>query len=467
MCNFSTNKVINDSAVKFGTSGARGLVVDFTASVTQAYVINFISVLQKKEAVKTVAIAIDNRPSSYAIALDCVNALISVGVDYNFYGVVPTPALANYAFQNNIPAIMVTGSHIPFDRNGLKFYTSKGEITKTEELEITSCDNTFKVKESITELKINSEARDSYIKRYTEFFPKDCLHSMRIGIYEHSSAGRDLYRKIFEDLGATVISLGRTQGFVSIDTEAVSEDDKQRAKAWRKEYKLDALFSTDGDGDRPLLTDEHGEWLRGDILCILCAIALKIDAVATPISSNSLVSLCQKFSKVLFTKIGSPYVIDGLMDLQQKYNSVAGFEANGGFILVSEIHGDHTSLPALPTRDSVLPALVVLANYGRSGISDAINALPQRFTYSDRIQNFPADISKKLIEMGQRDPHKLMNILDISLGMVNRDYTDGVRLTLVDSSIIQIRSSVNTPELRIYSESSSQEKSMYYVFSCM
>ncbi|HFV9062243.1 TPA: hypothetical protein ACM5K1_004167, partial [Escherichia coli] len=65
------------------------------------------------------------------------------------------------------------------------------------------------------------------------------------------------------------------------------------------------------------------------------------------------------------------------------------------------------------------------------------------------------------------EPHKLMNNLDISINMGNRDYTDDVRLTLVDSSIIQIRSSVNTPELRIYSESSSQEKSMYYVFSCM
>lgn len=60
-----------------------------------------------------------------------------------------------------------------------------------------------------------------------------------------------------------------------------------------------------------------------------------------------------------------------------------------------------------------------------------------------------------------------MNNLDISINMGNRDYTDDVRLTLVDSFIIQIRSSVNTPELRIYSESSSQEKSMYYVSSCM
>lgn len=60
-----------------------------------------------------------------------------------------------------------------------------------------------------------------------------------------------------------------------------------------------------------------------------------------------------------------------------------------------------------------------------------------------------------------------MNNLDISINMGNRDYTDDVRLTLVDSSIIHIRSSVNTPELRIYSESSSQEKSMYYVSSCM
>jgi phosphomannomutase len=50
-----------------------------------------------------------------------------------YYGVVPTPALAYVAQENNIPAIMVTGSHISFDRNGLKFYRPDGEISKAYE----------------------------------------------------------------------------------------------------------------------------------------------------------------------------------------------------------------------------------------------------------------------------------------------------------------------------------------------
>lgn len=38
-----------------------------------------------------------------------------------------------------MPAIMVSGSHIPFDRNGLKFYRAEGEISKQDELRILGC----------------------------------------------------------------------------------------------------------------------------------------------------------------------------------------------------------------------------------------------------------------------------------------------------------------------------------------
>ncbi|MCV5942142.1 phosphomannomutase, partial [Escherichia coli] len=85
----------------------------------------------------------------------------------------------------------------------------------------------------------------------------------------------------------TVVSLGRTDKFVPIDTEAVSESDREKAKKWIKEHELDLIFSTDGDGDRPLVSDENGCWLRGDILGLLCSWALKAEAVAIPISCNT------------------------------------------------------------------------------------------------------------------------------------------------------------------------------------
>ncbi len=54
-------------------------------------------------------------------------------------GRVPTPALALAGLARVVPSIMVTGSHIPFDRNGIKFYTPRGEISKQDEQPILDC----------------------------------------------------------------------------------------------------------------------------------------------------------------------------------------------------------------------------------------------------------------------------------------------------------------------------------------
>lgn len=136
------------------------------------------------------------------------------------------------------------------------------------------------------------EAAISYCERYSSLFAADLLAGKRIGIYEHSSAGRDLYAPLLKQLGAEVVSLERSDEFVPIDTEAVGEEDKAKARRWSAEYGLDAIFSTDGDGDRPLVADENGEWLRGDILGLLCASALGIEAVAIPVSCNTAVASC-------------------------------------------------------------------------------------------------------------------------------------------------------------------------------
>ena len=459
-----SSKVIKDSGIQFGTSGARGLVEQFTTDACAAFTHAFMQCMQGQFEFKTVALAIDNRPSSPAMAKACIKALEQLGLEAVYYGVVPTPALAYVAMQDNIPCIMVTGSHIPFDRNGLKFYRPDGEISKADEQTILDADALFTSIGDLPELVVSQLAATGYIDRYTELFESSLLSGKRIGIYEHSSAGRDLYAPLFTRLGAEVVSLERSDEFVPIDTEAVADADKLKALNWSKKYHLDAIFSTDGDGDRPLVADEKGEWLRGDILGLLCSSAMNIEALAIPVSCNTVIEALEAFKHVERTKIGSPYVIAEFASLAKTYASVAGFEANGGYLLGSDVQVNGKTLKALPTRDAVLPALMLFAAAGENGISPLVNALPQRVTDSDRIQKFATEKSLQILADGRANPELLLAKLGFEKAVIkNVDVTDGLRLTLDNEDVIHLRPSGNAPELRCYAESTTIANAKHYV----
>ena len=460
----NSRSVIASSGIQFGTSGERGLVESFTPEVCAAFTHAFVNVMKDNFNFGKVAIGIDNRPSSEGMALACVNAAIEAGLEPVYYGVLPTPALAYQAMKDKVPCIMVTGSHIPFDRNGLKFYSPNGEISKSDEVKINTSEIAYECPNTEFKLEVSSTASSNYIERYTSLFNSDELIGKKVGIYEHSSAGRDLYHQIFESLGAEVVSLERSDEFVPIDTEAVSEEDRAKARLWSKEHGFDAIFSTDGDGDRPLVADENGEWLRGDILGLLTSMALNVDTLSVPVSCNTAIEKSQKFEKINRTKIGSPYVIAEFESLAKQYNTVAGFEANGGYLLGSDCVINGKNLIALPTRDAVLPALMLLTFSGNQPISQIVNKLPQRYTASDRIKNFATEKSKEIIETYRSKAAELLTLL----GIDNADVTDvntvdGLRMTLSDGDIIHLRPSGNAPELRCYAESNDEAKAAQLV----
>ncbi|MCE7622157.1 phosphomannomutase [Vibrio sp. LQ2] len=454
----NTKQVIAKSGIQFGTSGARGLVTQFTPEACAAYTIAFVTSLKEVYQFKRIAIAIDNRPSSPKIAQSCIAALMNVGIEHVYYGVIPTPALAYSAMQEGIPCIMVTGSHIPFDRNGLKFYTPRGEITKSDEQLITNIDCEFEPPQDFPVLIISKNAAQQYIERYTSLFDSCFLSGKRIGIYEHSSAGRDLYPEIFGTLGAEVISLGRSNDFVPIDTEAVTDEDKSKAKSWSNQYQLDFIFSTDGDGDRPLVAGEDGEWLRGDILGFLAAQEMNVEAVAIPVSCNTIISKSSVFSTVVLTKIGSPFVINEFSNLTKQYSTVAGFEANGGFLLGTDISINSKCLKALPTRDAVLPALMVLSAGIEQGIAPLVKKVSTRYTDSDRIPNFSNQRSQEILTQSYGKERLLLSKLGYDSDIVSIDVIDGLRITLANNDVIHLRPSGNAPELRCYAESDTVEK---------
>jgi len=459
----NTNIIIEQSGIAFGTSGARGLIADFNPNVCAAFAIAFIKSIDTEFSFTTVALAIDNRPSSYAIAQACAEGLKQLNINVVYYGVIPTPALAYKAMQDDMPCIMVTGSHIPFDRNGLKFYRPDGEITKADEHSILETSLEFSpLGENLAPLNESYAAKNAYIERYSALLSGDALVGKKIGIYEHSSAGRDIYKVLFERLGAEVRSLERSDTFVPIDTEAVSPEDRIKALDWSRQYNFDAIFSTDGDGDRPLLADENGCWLSGDTLGLLTSQLLNIEALAVPISCNTAIEKAGSFKRVIRTKIGSPYVISEFSMLREDYTRIAGFEANGGYLLGTDIEVNGKMLTALPTRDALLPVLIVLAQ--SNSVADMLLKLPKRFVASDRIKNFPTDKSNKIIIEATKEPKKLLAEIGFKeVAIEDMNTIDGLRLTFVDGQILHLRPSGNAPELRCYAESDTYLKATQLV----
>ena len=467
---FRLDELMTRSGVFFGTSGARGLVSEMTDEVCYAYTLAFLRSVAPDA--HQVIIGHDLRPSSPQITKACAAAISDAGMEVVYAGALPTPALACYAAYRNAPAIMVTGSHIPFDRNGIKFYRADGEISKADEQLIAS--SVVDVPEVIRPYPLaspNLVAINHYIARYVDFFGKVSLNGMRIAVYEHSSAARDVIRAILEALGAEVIALGRTETFVPIDTEAVRPEDIARAKKWADEHHFDALLSTDGDADRPLIADELGTWFRGDVVGILCAQFLEADVVVTPVSSNTAVEKCGSFRQVIRTRIGSPFVIAGMQSgAELENNGVVGYEANGGFLLGTDVTLYDACISALPTRDALLPMLALLALSRQQGVrlSALTASLPARYTASDRLQDFPTIKSAELIRRLAADVSAIGRLLAPTSGdCVGIDMTDGLRATFARGDIVHLRPSGNAPELRCYAEADTQAAAQRLCQACL
>jgi phosphomannomutase len=454
--------------VHFGTSGVRGLVTNMTDQLCYAYTQAFLGALAGDA--QQVVVGHDLRPSSLRIAAACIQAVSDSGRTAVFAGALPTPALAHYCASEQLPGIVITGSHIPFDRNGIKFYRADGEIGKADEQAI--LDAAIAVPDNLVPAPlppVDPQPVRRYVARYTRFFGEGALAGQRVALYEHSSVARDVLRDILEQLGAQVLPLGRTDTFVPIDTEAVRQEDIEQARAWAAQHRFDAILSTDGDGDRPLIGDANGVWMRGDIVGILCAQFLQAEAVVTPVSSNTAVEQCGSFQQVSRTRIGSPYVIAG-MQAAPDGAIVVGYEANGGFLLGSDVANERAVLTALPTRDAVLPMLALLrmASMKTCSIAQLSDALPRRFTASDRVQKIPSEISKSLIaELGQ-DLVAAAALLAPTSGPVRcLDATDGLRLTFETGDVVHLRPSGNAPELRCYAEANTQDRAQALCMACL
>jgi phosphomannomutase len=536
--------------LKFGTSGRRGLVADLTqleivinASAELAYLLSLPPEQGGIAAGSSVYLASDLRPSSTTfvpeqsnrgqIAQAIIFAVRNAGLQPVYLGAIPTPALTSYALAHKAASIMITGSHIPFDRNGYKTNSARGELLKKDEAPINDRAAAVRTQienqpaaaapfDSLGNLKpaaaplpaADWAARDAYLERYLDFFPPQMLSGKRILVYQHSAVGRDLLVELLQKFGASVIPAGRSDTFVPIDTEAIDAAQlaviQQLAEtAWKTHGPLDAVVSTDGDSDRPLILGVVPEgascrvrFFGGDLVGMVVAQYLNADAVVVPISCNDaldrgpLASLTEPK-----TKIGSPFVIAGMETaLARGKTRVVGWEANGGFLVGSDLTRNGRPLKALPTRDAFLPILSVLAAAAEANkpLTALFDALPHRYSKAALLREFPRAAALRIIQQfaapdasivdvyfsghesqiglatghRQRADELLTAAFDAlrsalekcfppALGfdrIVRINYTDGLRLYFANGDVAHVRPSGNADELRIYAVADSQQR---------
>ena len=489
--------------LKFGTSGRRGEVVHLTD--LEIY-INVLAELEYLQSLPPAAggivpgedfpLALDLRPSSGRLCRAIARAIADAGMHPVNMGRIPTPALMYYAVARGQGSIMVTGSHIPFDRNGYKLNTSRGELLKDHEQPINQAVRA--VRERIYGQPLANSPFDAngafksqpedaapasdaasllYLDRYLDFFGDFSgpgpLTGLRLAAYQHSAVGRDMLVDILQRLGAEVVACGRSEQFVPIDTENIEAAQLAAIQELADGAgRIDAVVSTDGDSDRPLLLGVDGGRVRffgGDLLGMLVAEFLGADAVVVPITCNDAIDR-GSLAPVLEpkTRIGSPYVIAGMETARAKgRRAICGWEANGGFLTGSDIERRGRVLKALPTRDALLPILAVLTASKEKGkpLVDLFAELPRRYSRAALVKNYSREQSRRVVERLSVPNEETRKTLErvfapaLGFGAITRlDYSDGVRIYFANGDVVHFRPSGNADEFRIYAVADSQQR---------
>jgi phosphomannomutase len=336
---------------------------------------------------------------------------------------------------------------------------------------------------------VSSEGEEEYVARYLSLFMDPPLQGEQIVVYQHSAVGRDLLVRVLEELGAEVIPVGRSdEEFIAVDTEDVTVEDERRYAEMVTKYGSDALVSTDGDGDRPLIVDETGRFRRGDVVGAVVARWLRADFAAVPISTVDSIDEYLGASAALHksliedlgldsddldpfeglelakTRIGSPFVIDAMMGAKSRgRKAIVGWEANGGFLTATDFEIADGTLSALPTRDAMLPILAVLIAASGRGvpISKLFSELPPRATRAGLLDDFPVEKSKAIVGRLEKERELIGRFFTRDHGfapvkLING--LDGLRITFENGDIAHLRPSGNAPQFRIYAVADTQKR---------
>ena len=360
----------------FGTSGIRGpadtlFTKDFCRNLGTVYG----AWLTSKGKEGYVAVAMDPRESSPVIKRHIISGLASQGWEILDEGVIPTPALTYFVKQSPSVGggVMITGSHITANLNGVKLFINGEEVSKVEELEIEKLFENWKLKiENSTTpiIKFENSAKDLYLnmlKKLATTYPK-----WLVVVDSANGTQSEIIFNLLDDLKIKYFKTGdcdiQSPVFIPRDTEVSSSFAEISRQVLL--HKADLGIAFDVDGDRIIFIDDQGRYLPGDYSCTLIAQQEDSKAIVTPINTSSVIDSIGK--TIYRTPVGSTHVAAKMKEVGAKF----GFEPNGGGIFADVAYG----------RDGgvTLIKMLNLLKASKKKLSDLYSALPQFHLYREK-----------------------------------------------------------------------------------
>ena len=355
----------------FGTDGIRGRANAFPMTAEVAYRVGMAAgkkFMSADDRRHLVVIGKDTRLSGYMIEPALVAGFTSVGMDVRLFGPLPTPgvALMTRSMRADL-GVMISASHNAFADNGIKLFGPDGyKLSDEVELDIEARMD-GNILEGVADaaklgrvLRVD-DAQARYIEIAKATFPRHLrLNGLRVVLDCANGAAYKVAPLALYELGAEVFSIGVAPDGININEKCGSTQPQAMVEKV-KELRADIGIALDGDADRVVICDEHGQIVDGDqIMAIIAANwaargLLKGKGVVATVMSNLGLErfLGGKKMSLERTKVGDRYVMERMRE--------------GGFNLGGEQSGHVIMLDHATTGDGLMAALQVLAVLVESG----------------------------------------------------------------------------------------------------
>lgn len=357
------------SRTYFGTDGIRGTVGQ--SPITPDFMLRLGHsvgrVLKASEARPTVLIGKDTRISGYMIESALEAGFASAGVDVLMTGPLPTPGVAYMTRALRLSlGVVISASHNPFDDNGIKFFSARGEkLPDAWELEVEAMlERPAEWVDSARLGKVRKleDARGRYIEFCKSTFSGELsLKGMRIVVDAAHGAASRVAPDVFHELGAEVVAIGCSPDGMNINAGVGATAPAALIEAV-KAHRADYGIALDGDADRLQLVDASGRLYNGDELLYVMVADRLAQQQAVPgavgtLMTNMAVEVALKSRGVPFVraKVGDRYVLEEL--------------AARGWQLGGEGSGHLLALDKHTTGDGIVSALQILQAVRRTGQS--------------------------------------------------------------------------------------------------
>lgn len=349
----------------FGTDGMRGVanVEPMTGKTVMRLGMAIAARLRQPGRRARIAIGKDTRLSGYMFESALAAGVVQMGADVWLTGPLPTPGIAFITSSMRCDAgVVISASHNPYVDNGIKVFARDGYKLPDEveaEIEALMMSPTLEAQCAAPgDVGYNrrvEDARGRYVVFCKATFPSEnTLDGLRIVVDGAHGAGYRVGPAVFEELGAKVFAIHTKPDGKNINARVGALHPEAMCEAVRlHDAHLGIAF--DGDGDRCVLCDEHGNVVDGDAVMALCATRMlragslaKGTLVTTVMSNIGLErALRQAGGSVVRTQVGDRYVVEEMR--RSGYNF--GGEQSGHLVFL-----DHAT-----TGDGIVAALRVLA----------------------------------------------------------------------------------------------------------